>query len=84
MAQGSHRSRKGLRAGSPQREDLSLVPSADDVPLSSGKRGEELVVRISADGHIEFTGSRADVEAFLEELAAEGLVLELRFLSWCG
>jgi len=73
-----------MSARAPSHGELSLVPSGDDLPPASGPQGEELVVRISANGRIEFSGSRADIEAFLQECAAAGLILDIEFLSWCG
>lgn len=67
-----------------QLTDMSLAPSAADVPGSDPAQGAELLVRITADGRIEFEGGRAEVEAFLEQCARLGIVLDLAYLSWCG
>jgi len=41
-------------------------------------------ISLDADGKLTLRGSRALVDWLLAELAAEGWILDLDSLSWCG
>jgi len=63
--------------------DDEVLLTAQEPPLPRGTAGY-LWVSLGADGHIEFRGSRPEVERFLDECADLGIELRLDYLSWCG
>jgi hypothetical protein len=68
-----------------QEHDLGFVPAppGDGLPAND-PAASYLIVRLGADGKIEFQGSREDVEVFLRACTREGLVMSLDYFSWCG
>lgn len=62
----------------------SVSASPGDVTVDHDARGTYLVIRIVADGRIQVEGRQADINAFLEQCARLGIVVDLAYLSWCG
>lgn len=72
-----------MNATEPHQAAEEILLTAEDPALPQGRPGY-LWVSLNADGHIEFRGSRPEVERFLDACAELGIELQLAYLSWCG
>lgn len=62
---------------------IELEPPAADL-IDPPEEIDRLVVRLSADGHLVFKGTRRRVDEFLRRCAEAGLRVHLDHVSLCG